>query len=1689
MDKHPRIRDLISVPPVQTVIRLAEGKTESEAIAKSFVFTDDVASHFAVFSDALQKDHGRGYFLQGDFGSGKSHFLATLLAWLSDYPGSQFLSEQHGGLKRVKASGRRFLAVDVSLVNYRATRALERIIVDAVETALKRHDEHAPLSPLSIFLTHFKTILEDENLACEFAKEADISVSSSNESDDGSEILKQIKIFFEMYPRQAYTKGIRFMKKIGMSAPETLVEDRHETFERVLSVVADAGFDGLVILIDELSEFFRSKPDARTLNEDARTLQLLGEMTGSHRIWIIAAVQESVERTGDISQVTFRKIKDRFPIKFNLSTLHIKSLISKRLIVKKTVADKELTDIYHYMTKHFPSFKWKYDDFFECYPVHPLTIELLDGLGDLFSVHRGIVDFVHCRIAGDESRQITGILDRPAFELLGPDSIYEHFSSRMAEFSSFHVFPRHVVPHMDDVIEQEIEEPEDQILARRIIRILVLYNIHPTFDIPNVKLIAELVSCALFEHDPNINMEFISEAILDILVDKSRFLIKQASKTGDPSDIIYKIITQDDPTKTLKARILKLASEIPDDDTRLLLVPFSELPESLSWPGSGLLHSGITRYITWRQSSRKAFISFLTQSFSDDFSKDLESGSIENDIVDGLVAGNLDFSLVISLGKTDLVLDHTAVWEIPGPHGQKELNILKEYFAVKQIASGLRPSNPADAPLIQAAKETADRLAPAAYETVLNIFYSGNFVNRTLRIEPVIRQLKRFEKLLEVAGSNLLEKRYPGFKEIAPLKVMPSIRLYQRLLDEFISPGSITLKEARSQGLTDAIEGLATPLGLVELRAGSYVFAPDPEKHSLLSILFGLIHSAGETKLSYVLHTLKTGKYGLAEEMGYFLISALTFGGLVSLLKNGRAIPLDFLQYTTVKDADGLAPGEVIGKHDRETLLEECIFLSPSEGWASFGLRQQREAWQGVIKFQKWSKDINSDIEKRLSAIADFSAFEAFDLQSLRALLSSLNAIINEIKISYTARDGLERFLKAWRGYGLTSEDIEYLKRMRRFLINQAEQFVFINHYIRHTAVAQACEIDKKINELGKKVKTLLDQPDKLVMNDNIQILSNAFEQFRDLYSTFYEKKHKKHYKQFEKKPLSRFAKRAYKLLKRLASIEILDRPAGLHSVLKGIEAPNESICKRNLFEELLRAPVCNCGFILGETDSSWKTEDPEKAIEKCLDDYLTVLRNPEVREAISARVFAMDDSKPDVSNRLRSLNTLLAAEHASSAGLLDLFDDTTAQEMSKALTGKITIKKRSLNDLSSELSGRRLAPDRIYETVRKWIDASEKNMVIAIEDDGPVSSGGFPQTLTWWSRLHPDIFSVENLSDFRITEAELEKHFPSDSIRKRLTRLDDKSLFDFIKNEPFHTNAVREAMIIFTERILSGNSWLPEDSLDGIQSHHLDPDVKGGIIRRLNRLQHIAGFLKKNMPEKLSVRIPLSELIMDTWSTAQLRDSLFDKISEIETNGKDWLSILPVVRPISLTDNPMVIIIDGVSPDVWLCVCESHIFKGKKLETTWMKLDAPPYTATSVSALFGFSQDALQEFGEKDIPYHQVKGDEKHSLDKLLPVFPKNKPVIIHVSLVDSGAHSTRLRLSDMPEAIENFLEREMPGLFAISEQENRSLVITTDHGFTLSKKGLSHGSGGVFETAIFRLEKPDMKKLTGNDEFGSSL
>ena len=241
-----QIRDLVEMPEVKTVIQLQD-LTDPDLrrlILETFVITGEVLDNLKATFTTICDLQGRGVFLKGHFGSGKSHFLSMLSLLLRE-PGSwEPLLAQEPSLEPLanKQYGHRFLVVEVSLVQHRGSEFLEDIILRAI------------------------------------------------------------------------------FKELGnlLDRPFEGAETRHETFTEIRTTLKVLGLSGMVLLIDELSEFLRSKPDARAYNEDIRFLQYLGEEAGGFPLWIIASLQEWIEETGEIRQDTFNKIKDRYRLRFRL---------------------------------------------------------------------------------------------------------------------------------------------------------------------------------------------------------------------------------------------------------------------------------------------------------------------------------------------------------------------------------------------------------------------------------------------------------------------------------------------------------------------------------------------------------------------------------------------------------------------------------------------------------------------------------------------------------------------------------------------------------------------------------------------------------------------------------------------------------------------------------------------------------------------------------------------------------------------------------------------------------------------------------------------------------------------------------------------------------------------------------------------------------------------------------------------------------------------------------------------------------------------------------------------------------------------------------------------------------------------------------------------------------------------------
>ena len=345
------------------------------------------------------------------------------------------------------------------------------------------------------------------------------------------------------------------------------------------------GFSGLVLLVDELSEFLRSKTDAHAYHEDIRFLQYLGEEAVLLSLWIIASLQEWIEETGEINQDTFNKIKDRYPVRISLGRSHIEEIISHRLISHRHGAEEEIRKIFHALRRYFPLFPVDESRFMKLYPVHPATIALLDRLRPLFSEHRGIVDFIHYRLKGDVERGIPSFLERPAQELLGPSTIFDHFIHRIRETAETQPFVEKGFDYYQEEIPQIFKDPEQRKVALDAVKLLILFAISPVKIRYTARHLAEMILFKVTDLESEINYQYLRD-ILDRLVKESSYLTVIAGK--DPLDDQFAITLRPDLSSIMRQRIRQSVSEIFPGDRRLFdrLLPLCRLSSSpFRWLG------------------------------------------------------------------------------------------------------------------------------------------------------------------------------------------------------------------------------------------------------------------------------------------------------------------------------------------------------------------------------------------------------------------------------------------------------------------------------------------------------------------------------------------------------------------------------------------------------------------------------------------------------------------------------------------------------------------------------------------------------------------------------------------------------------------------------------------------------------------------------------------------------------------------------------------------------------------------------------------------------------------------------------------------------------------------------------------------------------------------------------------------
>jgi len=78
-----KIEELIKVRErPEATLSLAKAVKNSENTVESYIFTDSIRRDIAAILEAIVKGHGGGFWIQAEYGAGKTHFLSTLTSLL-----------------------------------------------------------------------------------------------------------------------------------------------------------------------------------------------------------------------------------------------------------------------------------------------------------------------------------------------------------------------------------------------------------------------------------------------------------------------------------------------------------------------------------------------------------------------------------------------------------------------------------------------------------------------------------------------------------------------------------------------------------------------------------------------------------------------------------------------------------------------------------------------------------------------------------------------------------------------------------------------------------------------------------------------------------------------------------------------------------------------------------------------------------------------------------------------------------------------------------------------------------------------------------------------------------------------------------------------------------------------------------------------------------------------------------------------------------------------------------------------------------------------------------------------------------------------------------------------------------------------------------------------------------------------
>jgi hypothetical protein len=500
-------------------------------------FLTDILRNMAAPYKAERKDNpiGQGYWIQAEFGSGKSHLLCFLAALaLGRKDAWDIVSEKEKksgrgkretlyrfweeGLEAKSSKGNKGIFVIVKTLvgtgggtiglNDKGQRLTEYILEAAKEQIQLEIGKNISLYPVELLADRFlnEDLERYRNDLRKFLK--DLKYFEEDEFEDVDNFIRDIQQNKSPdYKLSCGNKLWRFYTEYLKVQPHIAAESE-EILKHMVNTILAEGYSGVLLVLDELSLFMKNRDESQRIEDEKTLVVLSNRLAKIHNlpIWTVCAAQQAIESKMGVKNII---ADDRLKL--------VKLLEEDKdyydIVLNRVRKIKDESAIGNYFQFYKRGFSWPNSigepEFREFFPFHKPALEVLRAITYELTTARSAIHFMHQTLKhqikhkGNELIRLWELFDEAVRYEEDPSGVHAGLvalkTKKETEYKAYESCKRQI----DGLTKGLLKVHRDK--AIKIIQTLFLYYIGKTRQKGITS--EELANSVLIERAPDSNVE------------------------------------------------------------------------------------------------------------------------------------------------------------------------------------------------------------------------------------------------------------------------------------------------------------------------------------------------------------------------------------------------------------------------------------------------------------------------------------------------------------------------------------------------------------------------------------------------------------------------------------------------------------------------------------------------------------------------------------------------------------------------------------------------------------------------------------------------------------------------------------------------------------------------------------------------------------------------------------------------------------------------------------------------------------------------------------------------------------------------------------------------------------------------------------------------------------------------------